>query len=404
MTAATVKREPGPVFALALASITLIGPLAVHLFMPLIPAVKVAFAVSEAMAQLTFSIALFGMSIATLFYGSLADRYGRRPVLLSGLCLFLAGSVLSALAPTAMLLVIGRLIQAVGAGCGMTLVRTIARDAYGPEKLVKAIAYLTMFYTLGPMVAPVAGGILVDTLGWRSVFGLALVTGTLILIGAYFVIYETRPRSESASSGFGNLLRDYIALFSHARFSVFVLQPGFNSGVFLTMASANSVLMRDYLQLPSTEFGLWFILFPIGYFSGNLISSRIGNRFSAETMVFAGSAIASTAVVIQSLVLLAGYVTPLVLFLAGCFVSVGQGISLPSGQAGAMSTIPRLAGTASGIGVFAQFFVAAGFTEFYGLIANGTPGPMIVTTMSATVLSLVAGTIPLLLARRKLNR
>src|SRR6202140_3524587 len=87
---------PGPLFALALASISLIGPLAVHLFMPVIPAVKAALGLSDALAQLTFSIALFGMAFATLFYGSLSDRYGRRPVLLSGLVLFLIGSAPSA--------------------------------------------------------------------------------------------------------------------------------------------------------------------------------------------------------------------------------------------------------------------------------------------------------------------
>src|ERR1700723_4502486 len=80
---------PGPLFALALASISLIGPLAVHLFLPVVPAVKAALGLSDALAQLTFSIALFGMAFATLFYGSLSDRYGRRPVLLSGLGAFL---------------------------------------------------------------------------------------------------------------------------------------------------------------------------------------------------------------------------------------------------------------------------------------------------------------------------
>src|SRR3984885_11663200 len=91
---------PGPLFALALASISLIGPLAVHLFMPVIPAVKAALDLSNSLAQLTFSISLFGMAVATLFYGSLSDRYGRRPVLLSGLALFLVGSAGSVAACT----------------------------------------------------------------------------------------------------------------------------------------------------------------------------------------------------------------------------------------------------------------------------------------------------------------
>ena len=168
------RRNPGRAFTIALGLIALITPLAVHLFFPVIPAVKVALGLSDARAQLTFSIALFGMAFATLFYGSLSDRYGRRPVLLSGLALFLFGSVVSLIAETANALVLGRLVQAIGAGCALTLVRAIARDAYRAEQLVKAIAYLTMFGTLGPMISPIIGGVLTDTLGWRSVFGFAL--------------------------------------------------------------------------------------------------------------------------------------------------------------------------------------------------------------------------------------
>src|SRR5688500_1171847 len=97
----STRQGPSRTFTISLGLIALITPLAVHLFFPVIPAVKVAFGLSDAYAQLTFSIALFGMAFATLFYGSLSDRYGRRPVLLSGLALFLIGSVLSAFAPTA---------------------------------------------------------------------------------------------------------------------------------------------------------------------------------------------------------------------------------------------------------------------------------------------------------------
>src|SRR5215475_7641048 len=112
MPAAPSPAAPSRTFALALASIALIGPLAVHLFLPMIPAVKAALGISDALAQLTFSVALFGMAFATLFYGSLSDRFGRRPVLLSGLCLFLLGSALSAVATSVIPLVIGRLVQA----------------------------------------------------------------------------------------------------------------------------------------------------------------------------------------------------------------------------------------------------------------------------------------------------
>src|SRR5450755_3525497 len=122
------RQTPGRAFTISLGLIALITPLAVHLFFPVIPAVKVALGLSDARAQLTFSIALFGMAFATLFYGSLSDRYGRRPVLLSGLALFLIGSALSAAADSIVPLVLGRFLQAIGAGCGITLGRAIAQD------------------------------------------------------------------------------------------------------------------------------------------------------------------------------------------------------------------------------------------------------------------------------------
>ena len=393
------KTQPGPLFVAALAAVALINPLAVHLFMPVIPAIKPALGVSDAVAQLTFSIALFAMAFATLAYGSLADRYGRRPVLLSGLALFLLGSAVSAAADTAVTLVLGRFVQAIGAGCGMTLVRAIARDAYGPERLVKVLAYLTMFYTIGPMISPVIGGLLVDTFGWRSVFGFALLLGSLIAIGAYFVIYETRPRDAGGPARQG-VVQSYIALFGHLRFTAFVLQTGFCSAAFMTAASASSSLMVEYLHRPLTEFGLYFLAFPFGYFSGNFISSRIGNRISVETMVLTGSFVNAVAVTVECMWLLSGSMSPWALFLPGFFMTMGQGISMPYAQAGSMATIPQLAGTAAGIGVFMQFFLGAAFAQLYGMFANGMPGPLVVIIALAAALGLVAGAIPILLARR----
>jgi DHA1 family bicyclomycin/chloramphenicol resistance-like MFS transporter len=390
---------PGPLFALALASISLIGPLAVHLFMPVIPAVKAALGLSAAQAQLTFSIALFVMAFATLVYGSLSDRYGRRPVLLSGLCLFVVGSAISAMADSVLALVLGRLVQAIGAGCGITLVRAIAQDVYGPARLVKAIAYLTMAYTIGPMIAPMVGGILIDAFGWRSVFDFALVVGVVIALIAYMVVYESRLPTPANSTG-GNVLRNYFELFRHLRFTAFVLQSGFCTGSFLATATAASSLMKEMLDRPSTEFGIYFLLFPFGFLFGNFITSRVGNRIANETMVLAGSLLSLAAVATQSSLLLGGHVTPLTLFVPGFFITMAQGISLSYAQSGAMATNPKLAGTAAGVGVFVQNFCGAVFAQLYGLLADGTPVPLTETASISAVLGLVAGALPFVMARK----
>jgi DHA1 family bicyclomycin/chloramphenicol resistance-like MFS transporter len=392
-----MTRTPGPLFGLCLGVIAFLGPLSIHVYFPVIPAVKAAFGLSDALAQATFSIAVLGMGIATIAYGTLADRYGRRPVLLSGLCLFLVGSVLSAAAMNVPMLVAGRLVQAIGAGCGVTLVRTIARDAYGAERLVKAIAYLTMFYTLGPMISPVVGGLLVDTLGWRSVFGFSVAAGAAIMAGVYLVIYETKPAGEAGQRG--SVLRSYAELLAQPRFTALVLQTGFSTGAFLIVSTASATLMKELLDRPATEFGLWFALLPFGFMSGTMISSRLGNRASTEGMVLTGSLLCLAAVAVQAALLLSLPPTPLMFFLPGALVTMSQGIALPYAQAGAMATIPRLAGTAAGIGVFVQQVLGAAFAQLYGLIADGTPRPMIVATALSAVLGVAVGGFVFMLQR-----
>jgi DHA1 family bicyclomycin/chloramphenicol resistance-like MFS transporter len=394
----STPRTPGRTFAIGLGLTALVTPLAVHLYFPVIPVVKAAFGLSDGFAYLTFSVALFGMAFSTLFYGSLSDRYGRRPMLLAGLALFLAGSAIAAAAQTPAILVLGRLAQAIGAGCGLALTRAIARDAYRPELLVKAIAYLTMFGTLGPMVSPFIGGVLIDSFGWRSVFGFALLAGAVITLVAYRSLYETHPPARR-TTGDVSVWRSYAALFSRVRFNAFVLQSGFVTGAFMAMASAAASLMTELLHRPATEFGLYFLLFPIGFFLGNLISSRIGNRVSTETMVLTGSGLALFSVVAQAIVLWAGFVTPLAFFLPGTFITMSQGIAMPYAQVGAMSEVPRFAGTAAGVGVFMQNFFAAAFAQLYGLLADGTPWPMSAIALAGGALCLLTGAVPFALAR-----
>jgi DHA1 family bicyclomycin/chloramphenicol resistance-like MFS transporter len=385
-------------FAPALASISLIGPLVIHLYLPVIPAVKASLGLTDAQAQLTFSVALFFMAFATLGYGALSDRYGRRPLLLSGLSLFLFGSVVAFAADSVAMLLIGRTLQAIGAGCGVTLVRTIASDVYGPGRLVKAIAYLTMFYTMGPMISPIVGGILIDVFGWRSVFGFALLFGSLLLASAYIGIPETRAPDRIPQAG---LLRGYAELLSQARFLSFVMQGGFNTGTFLVLATAASSFMKELLDRPSAEFGFYFLLFPLGFLSGNFISTRLSGRVVNETMVLVGSSMSLATVCVASAFLLSGHMSPLALFIPGFFITLSQGISLPFGQAAAMAVNPQLVGMAAGLGVFMQHFGGAAFTQFYGLVANRTPGPMVMTMLVTAVLSVVVAAIPFYMLRRQ---
>lgn len=376
-----------------LALITLVGPLAIHFFLPVMPAVAAVFAVSDAVAQATFSITLATMAVTTLIYGALSDRYGRRPVLLAGLALFVAGSVLAALAPSIGLLLLARLLQAAGAGSGIALARAMARDAYGPDRLVHAIAYLTMAYTLGPMVAPPLAGLLGHEVDWRTVFWAAAGIGLLILFAAWRVLHETLPVRPDAGAPLARIGGDFVTLFRHRRFTAFVAQSGFSTGTFFALAAGSSFLMQDYLGRPASEYGLYFLAFPLGYCLGNYVSSRLGGRVAIERMVVIGSTGLVGAVAVLGMLLLAGAMSPLAIFLPGFVLTFAQGLALPNAQAGLLRAVPHLAGTAAGIGVFTQMLGGAVFSQVFGLVSDGTPVPLVLVVSLAAVLTLAAALV-----------
>jgi DHA1 family bicyclomycin/chloramphenicol resistance-like MFS transporter len=384
-----MDRSPDTRFAIALGAITLIGPLSIHLFLPAIPTIKAEFAISDALATFTFSITLMTMAFMTLIYGNISDRYGRRPVLLIGLVFFIAGSAATMLASSVPTLIAGRLLQAIGAGCGVTLARAIARDAYGPERLVKAIAYLTMAYAIGPMIATPLGGAIIDVASWRSVFLFALLAGLAILAGAFIIIPETHRKGDRQTQG--NPLKSYARLMRQPRFAAYVLQSAFQSGAFYALATASPFLATEYLHLSAGQYGIYFLFFSGGYCLGNWISSRLSGKVDIDTMVLIGSLMFSLTVLGQAIFTLTSPLTTMMLFIPGFLISVAQGLSLPNGQAGAMRVALSLSGSAAGIGVFLQIFCSAAFAQIYGFLADGTPVPLIWIEAGGSLFALVAG-------------
>ena len=180
-------------FVLVLVLATALGPFAMQVFLPALPAIQADFGVRAATAQLAFSLSALAIAVATLFYGPLSDRFGRRPALIGGLLVYLAGSLLCAVAPTIALLIVGRIVQAAGGCAGIVLSRAIVRDLYSRDQSAAMLAYITMAMVAAPMMAPVLGGLLTDLAGWRSVFLAGVGVGVLILVAVRMALAETAP-------------------------------------------------------------------------------------------------------------------------------------------------------------------------------------------------------------------
>ena len=383
----TISFQPRWYFFIALISVTFIGPLSLHLFIPAMPAVKEAFSVSTGMAQLTMSLAMLSMAFFTVAYGGLSDRFGRKRVLLAGLVLFTCGAVACMVAADLPMLLAGRILQGAGAGCGVVLARAIARDVYGQERVAQVIAYLTAAYVLGPMFAPMIGGQLTALFGWRALFGLASVVGLLVILAVIFAVPETRARSAAMARG---VFAGYKSLLRRRRFVGFMLQPGLSSAAFFTQATAASFLAAELLGADASEIGLWFFAFPIGFMAGSFISGRIGASRSIEFMTILGGVIGVANGALLVAWLYFGGVSMAALYVPGMFVSLAQGLSMPYAQAGAMAVDAELAGSASGAVVFSQFFWPAALQQLTGLLADGTWVPMATVHFAAVIASLLA--------------
>jgi MFS transporter, DHA1 family, multidrug resistance protein len=384
----TISFRPRWYFFIALVSITFIGPLSLHLFIPAMPAVKDAFGVSIGIAQLTMSLAMLSMAFFTVAYGGLSDRFGRKHVLLSGLVLFTCGAAACMVAANMPMLLAGRILQGAGAGCGVVLARAIARDVYGQDRVAQVIAYLTAAYVLGPMVAPPIGGHLTVLFGWRALFVLASVVGLVVILAVTFAVPETRARSGAAPRGvFGG----YKSLLRRRRFVGFMLQPGLMSGAFYTQATAASFLAAEHLGADAAKIGWWFFAFPIGFMAGSFISGRIGASRSIEFMTILGGVVGVANGALLAGWLYFGGISMAALYIPGMFVSLAQGLSMPYAQAGAMAVDTELAGSASGAVVFSQFFWPAALQQLTGLLADGTWVPMATVHFAAVTAALLAG-------------
>jgi DHA1 family bicyclomycin/chloramphenicol resistance-like MFS transporter len=195
------------------------------------------------------------------------------------------------------------------------------------------------------------------------------------------------------------LFAAYAQLSRNLRFLAFVMQSGFGSGAFFAQASAVTYLMQELLRRPASEFGVYFMFFPCSFWIGTFVASRMSGKVGIETMVVVGTGVMVAAAAALAGLMLSGLVLPVTLFAPGFFLTMGQGLSLPSSQTGALTSVGReLTGTASGVGAFLQLFVGAVFCQVVGFAADGTPNPMVVVVAVCTVVAFLSAHVPATIA------
>lgn len=378
-------------FVATLVLATALGPFAMQVFLPALPAIQGAFAVSAATAQLALSLSALSIAVATLFYGPLSDRVGRRPALIGGLLVYLAGSLACAFAPGMGALILGRIVQAAGGCAGIVLSRAIVADLYGPERSATVLAYITMAMVVAPTLAPAAGGLLADALGWRAVFVAGALVGLLVLVAVRAELAETAPAK--ARAGHGGVWRSFPRLLRSPAFLGYALQGAFSIATFYAFLAAAPYLMVKVMGQPASAYGLMSISVSVAFMIGNYAAARLTPRLGTRRMILTGSIGAFLAMLALLALVAGGAWAPWAIFLPTSLGALAQGLALPNAQAAMVGSDPQSAGAASGLGGFLQMALAAAAAQLVGSVQNGTPWPMALGMTTCAALALIAALV-----------
>jgi DHA1 family bicyclomycin/chloramphenicol resistance-like MFS transporter len=358
-----------PIWLLTL--LTGAGPFTMQVLIPVLPALSGHFAVPYASAQLTLTVYLVGIALGQLIYGPLSDRFGRRPLLLAGLCVYLLASIAASLAPTIGILIGARAIQAAGACAGMVMTRAMIRDVFPRDQAASKIGFVMMGMTVAPMMAPLVGAELQALFGWRATMLACATFGLLLLVLVLRHLRETlrEPQPLPGLVGIGGA---YVSLFRIHSFRCYSIVTACSSGVFFSfMAGAPRVLVEGLGHTPRA-YAIAFMGISISFALGSFLAGRHTAKRGVRQMHQAGL-IETTLGAALSVLTLATLPLSLPLFFAPVLlVGIGNGISQPNSMAAAISVQPRLAGTASGVVGATQMAFGALMTMVTGLVETGT--------------------------------
>ena len=354
------SKVSAPLLAATLAGLVMLGPFSVDSYLPSFPAIQREFAVSPLEVQQTLTAYLVAFAVMTLFLGSLSDSFGRRPVILACLAVYVLGSIGCTFAESFPQLLLFRATQGLSAGAGWVVGRAIIRESFPGHDAQRLLSLITMIFGLAPALAPVIGGWLQGAFGWRAVFAFLTLYGALQLAVCWRALPETHPIEKRQPFSPAPLFRTYLTLASSRSLRLLSLAVALNfCGFFLYIAAAPSVIY-NLLGLTEHHFPVLFVPGIAGVMVGAFLSHRMAGRASRPRTVHAGYLVMFVAAALN-----VGYhaLYPAALpwtVLPYAAYAVGMALAAPSVQLLVLDLFPENSGTASSM----QGFTHALFTAF----------------------------------------
>ncbi len=377
-----------PPLALLIA-VTMTGTVALHIFIPALPAAGRDLGASPTTIQLTITLYLVGLAVGQLVYGPLSDWFGRRPVLIASLAIYLGGFLLAIPAASIGALISARVLQSLGACGALVIGRAMVRDVSSREDAAKKLAVLITCMTLTPTLAPGLGGLIEAWFGWRAIFVvLAVSVGALLLI-----VISTLPETHlnpTRPPGFGSILSGYRGLLRSGKFRHYLLAGSCSGTSLYAFLAVAPFLYIDLLHRSAQEVGLFCVIVSIGMAVGAALVRVLIGRVEARRGARFGNLVSLAATGLLLVAHLAGQVSVGTLTGTMLLYALGTGISGPNIVAGAMNVDPNAAGSASGLYGFSQMAVGAVLTLAVGLWHDGSALPLACVLLAASAMATIS--------------
>ncbi|MBB3808806.1 multidrug effflux MFS transporter [Pseudochelatococcus contaminans] len=392
------KLAPSPKLTLAeslplviiLGVVTAFDAMAIDMYLPAFGDIGRSLNTDAGTLQTSLSVFLIGLAVGQFFYGPLTDRFGRRAPLVAGIVLFIAASVLIAVAQDMTTFMIGRVLQGLGGAAGLVIPRAIVADLYEPRESAKVFSMLMQVMMVAPIAAPPIGGLLLGAFGWRSIFWVLAGIGVLAVFATMRVVPEPLPPAARSKSGIISALMASTRVLRLGRFSAFALSGAFTlAGMFVYIGSSAFIFV-DYFGLTPTVYSFIFAAIAIGEILFGYVNIRLLNRWRERQILPIGLAIHAGFVALLVAALLAGFDSLIIVVLLLFLSLVSLSLIFGNVTALVMESAPGNSGSASSLYGVLQYVFAGAVGGLLGLVHNGTLIPPAAVMLVCAIGAMIA--------------
>src|SRR5512139_99096 len=392
--AASAPLLPAHVVALALALLLGLQPVVTDLYLPALPQLARDLAAPMSATQLTMSALILAFGVAQLVWGPVGDRWGRRPVLLGSLALFVVASIGATLAADIAVLVAWRAAQGAAMAAAVVCARAMVRDLYEPHQGAHVMSKGLSGLGFIALASPTVGGALAAWGGWRMALAAVAVIGAVVLVFVWRALPETNRRLNPHATRVRPLARTALTVLRHPTFVAWSALVAATYGGLFTILASSSFVYIDVLGLSPTAYGLALGSGSVAYLSGTVMCRRWLLRHGLTGAVRRGAVFTLAGGASMAALAAAGVESVWAVLLPQWLFAFGHGIHQPCGQTGAVGPFPQAAGVASALAGFVLALVAFVIGLWLGVALDDTVRPMAYTLgFWAAVTALVGWTL-----------